>query len=244
MVCRDWVPRSGMNQFESLNFARHSSNKRLSSFLDLLSSPHATITPHVRQIILNFGQGKTLIPKSAFMRIGALFALQAMTVNEYTPDDHPGVEDIVTILGSLVELIHLELHYCSLKSFSQLRAMICACRRLKRLCIRGLHPSLTPPQTPVYMPLECPPLRVLKLSQCVFAEQLLSWLESCVLPLPLSSLWVDSATFLLCGRLTRALGSKLEHLSICYCINTYYKRASSDEELDLRYNSQLRTLSF
>ncbi|KZP08867.1 hypothetical protein FIBSPDRAFT_938755 [Athelia psychrophila] len=46
MVCRGWIPRSRMNQFESLNFAKHSSYKRLSPFLDLLSSPHATIAPH------------------------------------------------------------------------------------------------------------------------------------------------------------------------------------------------------
>ncbi|KZP08863.1 hypothetical protein FIBSPDRAFT_251780 [Athelia psychrophila] len=175
MVCRGWIPRSRMNQFESLNFAKHSSYKRLSPFLDLLSSPHATIAPHVRRIVLNFGHEKTLIPKSVFMRIDALFALQSITLSQYTPGDHPRVEDIVSSLGLLAELIHLELYYCMLESFSQLRAIVCACRRLRKLCIHGLHPPPTPPQIALYVPLEsflCPPLQVLKLSHCVFAEEL------------------------------------------------------------------------
>lgn len=117
-----------------MNFTTRSSRTRLSSFLDLLSSPHATIAPHVRQIILDLSKERFSIPKSVFVRIGALYALQSITLIEYTPGDHPRVEDIVTVLGSLVKLKHLELNYCSLESFIQLRDIVCACRGLERLC--------------------------------------------------------------------------------------------------------------
>lgn len=211
-----------------MNFTTRSSRTRLSSFLDLLSSPHATIAPHVRQIILDLSKERFSIPKSVFVRIGALYALQSITLIEYTPGDHPRVDDIVTVLGSLVKLKHLELNYCSLESFIQLRDIVCACRGLEWLCILRLHPAPTAPQTPLYVPLSepflCPPgLRVLKVGNCIFGEQLFNWLASCVPSLILSSMWIDSSTVRLCGHFTRALGSKLEHLSIHFGKANWYR---------------------
>lgn len=163
------------------------------------------------------------------MRIGTLSALRSVTIRGYTSGDSPRVEDIVTILGSLVKLTRLELYYFTLGSFIQLRDIVCACRGLERLYIFHLgttYSSPAPPQIPLYVPLESfllPPLRVLKMTHSLFTEQLLAWLESCAPLLPLSSLWLDLGAVVLCGRLLRAIGSKLEHLSLQFGDGDRYK---------------------
>ncbi|KZP21391.1 hypothetical protein FIBSPDRAFT_891104 [Athelia psychrophila] len=115
-------------------------------------------------------------PGSSF--ISACDDSATFTIRGYTSGDSPRVEDIVTILGSLVKLTRLELYYFTLGSFIQLRDI----RRPK------FH-------------------------------------------------------FVLCGRLLRAIGSKLEHLSLQFGDGDRYKHVSY-ENVDLRYNSRLETLSF
>ncbi|KZP02912.1 hypothetical protein FIBSPDRAFT_905427 [Athelia psychrophila] len=77
-VCKDWLYRSRSIQFKSLDFTPRHTWNRLSLLMDLLSSPHATIAPHVRQIVVPLHGNDWLIP---FARIGQLHALRSVILH-------------------------------------------------------------------------------------------------------------------------------------------------------------------
>lgn len=223
MVCRDWVPRSRSHQFKSLDFTKRPLRNGLLPFLDLLTSPHTTIGPRVRHITLEFYVELKEIPKSVFMRISALSALQSIALRGITYYDPTQADDIttvlVTVLGSLIKLSRLELTDIMFQSFIQLRAIVGACRELESLSLYSIR-SQRGPQTLRYAYPEsspCPSLQVLRMIDCRFEKQVLEWVGACT-PLRLRSLSIGFDTVVhrgtVLGCFLRALGSNLEELSI------------------------------
>lgn len=236
MVCRSWNRRSRSHLFKSLDFSRSSSRDCLPPFLDLLSSPHETVAPHVREISLVFPTRYHSITTPLFIRLASLHALESISLGEYSIRESGlhQVAEITAWFGSLVNLKCMVLFGSTFDSFSQLCAMICACRGLESLYMYNLkstaayrnlqsHPSPPEPQTPYFAQpdsLPCPPLQILKWNRIgsPFEKQFIEWLGAVASTLPLRSLRIEAHVVIshqaLLGRLLRALGPILKELSI------------------------------
>ncbi|KZP07486.1 hypothetical protein FIBSPDRAFT_902013 [Athelia psychrophila] len=83
MVCRSWARHSRSRHFKSLDFSVYAPGIGLSRFLDLISSPHATIAPHVRRISFIFSGGKYSMTRPLLMRLASLRALESISLRDY-----------------------------------------------------------------------------------------------------------------------------------------------------------------
>lgn len=218
MVCQSWARRSRSRQFKLLDFSSDGQHTVLSRFLDLISSPHTTIAPHVHHVTLVFAGGEHSIPAPMFMHITYLRALRSIYLGGYR--GLPQVGDITAWLGSFANLTHMKLYDWELDSFSPLCDLVGACRRLESLHIYDVIPRTGPyywEQTTLLPPQSLQVLDV-KTTDFLFEWRLFDWLRVFALPLQIRSLSIgwdevvrNHARF---GRLVRALGPTLEELSV------------------------------
>ncbi|KZP21411.1 hypothetical protein FIBSPDRAFT_1044164 [Athelia psychrophila] len=252
--------RSQRPQFKSLDFSTLATRSRLSPFLDLISSPHETIALHVHKIALRFYGGTHALATPILMRIASLRALESISLRAYsvTMSGSPPVDGIAAWLGSFANLRRMKLAVFALDSFSQLRDIVGACRRLEDLAISATYCAngdsmqhLSPPEPQTLcckQPLSplFPSLQVLSTINCSFNEQLFECLGGSASSLPLRSLSIGlEAVFRLqdpLGRLLRALGPTLKELHI-RCYGDPEDNRISYEHIDLQYNTQLEVLT-
>lgn len=226
-VCKDWLYRSRSIQFKSLDFTPRHTWNRLSLLMDLLSSPHATIAPHVRQIVVPLHGNDWLIP---FARIGQLHALRSVILHSLDCISLIPAKEVVSVLGSLTELRSLRLAHFGISSYTQLQDVVVACPRLERLYLEDLYISLSVIQPYVSTrPSPCPPgLHLFSVSDIPFDQAFFGWVSR---PSQLRSICISFAHVLYDGPelsiLLRDQGSALRHLCIIDCLPTIrYPRPS------------------
>lgn len=223
MVCQSWARHSRSRQFKSLRFPSSSLRFILPQFLDLVSSPNATITPHVREVILQLGTGDHQMTTLLLMRLTSLHALDSISLNGCfsNSSDSPSAEEMAAWLGSFPNLKRIKLSEFMLDSFGQLRNMVNACPVLELLVVHHCRrhtgtPLLEQHTMPEHQTKLCPPLRALRTFNCEFDGELLEWVGTS--SSSLRSICIGFETVVRhqvsLGRLLHALGPILEQLSI------------------------------
>lgn len=221
----------------SVDSAESPSRDRLDRFFDLLSSPHATISPHVLQVTMPFELGVLSIDGTMVKQMRSLQALQSVIFQgEYglspSEPDYETITDITKTLGLLPDLVSLELIYFKVESFDALQRMVAICHGLHRLYITDVNAveedgGYDDETLPVeFSPKEharpscfpCPPLQSLSIVESSFSGELLEWIGEQALPPRLRSICIDfdimilwPATF---GELIKRVGSNLHSLCI------------------------------
>ncbi|KAF7976654.1 hypothetical protein HWV62_1230 [Athelia sp. TMB] len=261
LVCRHWLRHSRALQFKSVDLTPRPldfyDTEFLTSFLELLRSQVATITPHIQHIKLYFADPgpqfrSDLALLSSFVAIGTM-SLELNPEREYMGDT---VKEIVPFLRSLSNLKKLELISWKYETLEQLQSIVYACHRLEDLDIVGglhLQPVLetlstsdstpTPPSLPTS-------LRALKASSFSSEKYLLPWLVSCAPSTSITNLDLNLQTFLThksrpsCGRLLQALASSLEHLTIEHRGRLLVVNENLFEDINLQVNDRLKTITF
>ncbi|KAF7967783.1 hypothetical protein HWV62_33013 [Athelia sp. TMB] len=197
---------------------------RLSSFLDILRSPAATIIPHVRHINLYLVNSSGRYTTD--LTLLALFTgIESISLNLAfkSSDMDIAIWHIIPFLRSLGSLNKMALNLRKFTTFEQVRDIVCACRGLQELEMIG---------TPDYIEgreensvrsgdqsSALVHLRALKKNDFGFEEGLLDWVVSCAPPMQITSLTLHLWAFLghaSSGSLLDALAPSLEHLTIEY----------------------------
>lgn len=198
-VCRNWVARSRCLQFKSLDVSTLDGLKRL---LDLARAPRATLAPYVKRIEITFAANSLEYPDHDVIKhLPSLHALHALVVKDVDVPPIPAVvESMGTALGSLTNLVSLELIEIVLDSWIALQHIVGAIRRLERLYITDVQegseeeeeeeypdasqnpatrvPRLTPPTHYAQLPASpCAALQLLRIVACDFSYDFLGWVR-------------------------------------------------------------------
>jgi hypothetical protein len=118
LVSKSWLPRSRYFLFMGV-FLCNLPLDRAMAFLDLLDSPHSTISPYVRTLTLEEAQSTWL--NAVLPRCTALHSVEALNItNGCFHLQRPPTEDVASFFASLRKLRMLSLTRCTFATYAQL----------------------------------------------------------------------------------------------------------------------------
>lgn len=155
--------------------------------MDLASSSHATIVPHVKRISLILHEGDEVsdsrivrgckIPYTTILLLGVktFSSLRSIIILGDRRTKVDG-EVIAEVLASLLHLKSLVLDDLTLDNFEVLCDIVGSCTGLESLYLTGINEISEPAVISQGAPPPCPPLKIFGAMNCAFTARLLAWI--------------------------------------------------------------------